>query len=115
MGTNKIAMLWQDPDPDDSFGESDYDRLLAEQQQTAVLKMQISQFGDESSRRETVLPAGQASGIGSEEVIRSYQLHPAGTKLQKEDKPDPCKRLLKAMKIPMMDQKKKRKHAYEDS
>ena len=89
---------------------SPYEQHLEQQRQAGLLQRQIQKYGDEQMRVGCALPVGHDS---VEPFQRSYHLKmPDAKKDGRPDKPDPCKKLLKAMKITMMDQKAERRHAY---
>jgi len=107
-------------DPRDSEWAVDDDTTSAYQEhlkQCGVAKQiekQIRKHGDEQSRVAGQRPVGADDGMQPFE--RSYFLNMKDAKAKKAPAhKDPCKNLLKAMRIPMMDQKAQRKHAYADS
>ena len=91
---------------------SPYEVYLMERKATHALERQIQRHGDEAMRVGMQAPLGS---MPTESYVRSYQMKMGDARVKKVDKPDPCRRLLKAMKIQMMDQNGTRRHAYDDS
>ena len=78
---------------------SPYEQHMAQILETNRLKTQIRQYGDETMRVGAEAPVG--ANVPTQTFERSYYLHPGprGPKHRKDSKPDPCKRLMKVIKL----------------
>ena len=102
---NEFDRREEDPSP--------YELYLRERKATLALERQIQRHGDEAMRVGGQAPLGS---MPTEFYVRSYQMKMGDAKVNKKiEKPDPCKRLLAAMKIELMNQNGARRHAYDDS
>ena len=81
----------EEPDP------TPYQLMCEQLRQDRLLQQQISKHGDAQMRKAVSVPVGSAD-IPTEGFVRSYELKLPGQKCQKKKPPDPCARLLKAMK-----------------
>ena len=81
----------EEPDP------SPYQLLCEQLRQERLLQQQVNRHGDAEMRKSVSVSVGNAD-IPTEEFVRSYELKLPGQKSQKKKPPDPCARLLKAMK-----------------
>ena len=98
---------------DKQFDPSPYEVAMREQQETYLLNRQIKRHGDEAMRVGVSMPVG--GNVPTENFVRSYQLKMPNAKVDRtKEKPDPCKRLLKAMNLKISDQSKTRRHAYDE-
>eukprot|EP01050_Picozoa_sp_SAG11_P026330 SAG11_NODE_6269_length_1346_cov_2.362470_2_plen_109_part_00 len=88
---------------------SPFDLHVRKVQEQRRLQQQIQKFGDETMRTVSKAPLGS---VPVEKFERSYHLKMPGATAKKIEKPDPCKRLLKAMNIRVSDQTTKRRVAY---
>ena len=88
---------------------SPFDEHVRRVREERQLKQQIHKFGDETMRKVSATPLGAAP---LEKFERSYHLKVPGSTAKKIEKPDPCKRLLKAMNLKVSDQTTKRRYAY---
>eukprot|EP01045_Picozoa_sp_COSAG04_P009132 COSAG04_NODE_522_length_13154_cov_27.623592_3_plen_101_part_00 len=89
MWDGELTAVEPDPAP--------YQLLCEQVRQERLLQQQVSKHGDAEMRKAVSLPVGSAD-IPTEGFVRSYELKLPGQKSQKKKPPDPCARLLKAMK-----------------